>query len=170
MPGGRFPLRQVLYRPDRTAPPATRLPVQELDPGLVWCDDPTCADYNQLVSLPHAGGYEALWRDDNVYDLLAVVGYNDDPVVPGAGSAIFVHIARPGLTPTTGCVGVAIDDLLELLEYINPGAPVTAVSNPRVTYELVPIGRGRRMCRSRVDPSARTKRSLLPASLWYPRT
>ena len=63
---------------------------------------------------PHVGGYEVLWRDDNVYDLLAVVGYNDDPVVPGAGSAIFVHIARPGLTPTTGCIGVAVDDLLEL--------------------------------------------------------
>jgi L,D-peptidoglycan transpeptidase YkuD (ErfK/YbiS/YcfS/YnhG family) len=130
VPGGPFPLRQVLYRADRQPAPATRLPVRELDPTLVWCDDPTCTDYNQLVSLPHAGGYEVLWRDDNVYDLLAVVGYNDDPVVPGAGSAIFVHIARPGLTPTTGCIGVAIDDLLELLEYVNPGAAVTAVSNP----------------------------------------
>jgi L,D-peptidoglycan transpeptidase YkuD (ErfK/YbiS/YcfS/YnhG family) len=73
-----------------------------------------------------------LWRDDNVYDLFAVVGYNDDPVVPGAGSAIFVHIARPGLTPTTGCVGLSVEDLVELLEYINPGALVTVVSNPEL--------------------------------------
>ena len=86
-----------------------------------------CADYNTLVSLPHDGGYEPLWREDNVYDLFAVVGYNDDPVVPGAGSAIFVHIARPGLTPTTGCIGLPLKDLVELLDYINPGAPVSAV-------------------------------------------
>ena len=130
VPGGRYPLRQVLYRADRRSAPDTRLPVQALEQDHAWCDDPACPQYNQLVSLPHDGSYEVLWRDDNVYDLFAVVGYNDDPVVSGAGSAIFVHIARPGLTPTTGCVGLHEADLIELLEYVNPGAPVSAVPSP----------------------------------------
>ena len=59
-----------------------------------WCDAPDDPNYNRLVSLPYPASAEHLWRDDNVYDLIAVLGYNDDPVVPGKGSAIFLHIAR----------------------------------------------------------------------------
>ncbi len=39
-----------------------------------------------------------MWRDDHLYDLVAVLGYNDDPVVPGKGSAIFLHLARPNFS------------------------------------------------------------------------
>jgi L,D-peptidoglycan transpeptidase YkuD (ErfK/YbiS/YcfS/YnhG family) len=130
VPGGKFHLRQVLYRPDRRDAPVTKLPVRELRPDLVWCDDPACPDYNTLVSLPHPGSYEPLWRDDAVYDLLAVVGYNDDPVVPGAGSAIFVHIARPGLAPTVGCVGLAVEDLVDVLQSVGPDDLVTISAHP----------------------------------------
>ena len=41
--------------------------------------------------------------EDALYDLLVVVGFNDGPVVPGKGSAIFLHLAQPGYTPTQGC-------------------------------------------------------------------
>ena len=58
-------------------------------------------------------------RDDAVYDVIVEVGYNDDPVKPGLGSAIFVHVARPGFEPTEGCVALALDDLLRLLEDCN---------------------------------------------------
>jgi L,D-peptidoglycan transpeptidase YkuD (ErfK/YbiS/YcfS/YnhG family) len=125
VPAGRFHLRQVLYRADRRDPPVTKLPVRALEPELAWCDDPSCPEYNRLVTLPHEGSFEELWRDDHVYDLLAVIGYNDDPVVPGAGSAIFLHIARPGFTPTVGCVGVAVEDLLEILETFDADDHVT---------------------------------------------
>ncbi len=63
------------------------------------------------MRLPYQGRAEALWRQDNVYDLIVPLGYNDDPVIPGAGSAIFLHVARDGYPPTAGCVALAADDL-----------------------------------------------------------
>ncbi len=114
-PTGCFALRRVYYRPDRGAPPATVLPVSETDPADAWCDDPTDAAYNTLVRGAHAAGSETLWRDDALYDVVVVLAHNDDPVVPGAGSAIFLHIARPDFGPTEGCVAVAREDLLAIL-------------------------------------------------------
>jgi len=119
-PAGRFPLRRVLYRPDRLAPPRTRLPVRPLDPADGWCDDPADAAYNRPVRRPYAGRHEALWRDDGLYDLLAVIGHNDAPPVPGLGSAIFLHVAAPGLAPTEGCVALALADLAEILTAWRP--------------------------------------------------
>ena len=66
-----------------------------------------------------------MWLDDEVYDLLVVIGYNLDPVVPGAGSAIFLHVARPDFSPTAGCVAVAEDVLLGLMPHLRPGSTIT---------------------------------------------
>ena len=62
-----------------------------------------------------------MWRDDDLYDLVVILGHNDDPVVPGAGSAIFLHLARPGYDPTEGCVALARADLEALLAEAQPG-------------------------------------------------
>ena len=64
---------------------------------------------------------EALWREDSIYDRVVILGHNDDPVVPGAGSAIFLHLARPGFPPTQGCVALAAPDLEDLLVAAKPG-------------------------------------------------
>jgi L,D-peptidoglycan transpeptidase YkuD (ErfK/YbiS/YcfS/YnhG family) len=120
-PVGRFPLRRVLYRPDRLAKPATGLPVQALTARDGWCDDPADAAYNRPVRLPHGGRHEKLWRDDGVYDVIVVIGHNDDPPVPGLGSAVFLHAARVGYPPTEGCVALALDDLLAVLAEAAPG-------------------------------------------------
>jgi L,D-peptidoglycan transpeptidase YkuD (ErfK/YbiS/YcfS/YnhG family) len=53
--------------------------------------------------------------------LLAVIGYNDDPVEPGRGSAIFLHVARADYGPTEGCVALALPDLQALLRVCRPG-------------------------------------------------
>ena len=96
-PQGRYPLRSLFYRPDRSPPPPSR-----------------------LILLPVESGHEVLWREDEIYDLILVIGYNDAPPIPGRGSAIFLHLARDGLTPTEGCVALARPDLLALLERIGP--------------------------------------------------
>ena len=106
-PAGRFPLRRVLYRPDRVAAPRTALPVAPMNPDDGWCDAPGDANYNRLVRLPYAVSHERLWREDALYDLVAVLGFNDAPRARGRGSAIFVHLARPGYTPTEGCVALS---------------------------------------------------------------
>ena len=120
-PVGRFPLRRLLYRPDRLERPATALPTAPLSPLDGWCDDPSDALYNRLVRLPYPARHEKLWLESHLYDLVVVSGHNDDPVVPGAGSAVFLHVARPDYAPTGGCVALAAGDLLAFLAEAGPG-------------------------------------------------
>lgn len=119
-PAGIWPIRRVLYRPDRVAKPRTKLPVATIGERDGWCDDPADPAYNQPVTLPYAASHEEMWREDALYDLVAILGYNDDPPEAGRGSAIFLHVARPDYGPTEGCVALALPDLLMLLEQIAP--------------------------------------------------
>ncbi|HXV22920.1 MAG TPA: L,D-transpeptidase family protein [Alphaproteobacteria bacterium] len=114
-PIGAWPMRRLLYRADRGIPPSTRLTATQIGPEDGWCDDPCDPAYNQPVRLPYPGRAERLWRQDGLYDLLVVLGHNDDPVVPGLGSAIFLHVAAPGYGPTEGCIGLARPDLERIL-------------------------------------------------------
>ena len=114
-PLGLLPIRRVFYRADRLAKPRAAHPVEPIARSDGWCDDPAHRDYNRHVILPHDGRHEALWRDDPVYDVVAVLGWNDAPAVRGRGSAIFLHVARLDYAPTEGCVALALPDLLRLL-------------------------------------------------------
>ena len=114
-PVGQFPLRQCYYRPDRLTKPESGLPLIALTPEMGWCDDPAHPLYNQPVTLPFEGRHEKLWREDHVYDLIIPLGYNDGPIVPGAGSAIFLHLMREDGVGTEGCIAVARETLLGLL-------------------------------------------------------
>lgn len=114
-PIGIFPLRKVYYRADRIEKPKTILPVEPLAHHDGWCDDPQSADYNRSIKLPHPARHERLWREDAVYNLIVVMGYNDAPPVSGRGSAIFMHLKRPDGTPTEGCIALSESDLRALL-------------------------------------------------------
>jgi len=119
-PVGTFALRGLYFRPDRGHVPRSALPLWPLNPRLGWCDDPLDAAYNRAVSLPYGASAERLWRSDRLYDLIVPLGYNDACRRAGAGSAIFLHQARPGLTPTEGCIAVRPDDLRALLAIVRP--------------------------------------------------
>lgn len=114
-PAGLLPLRRVLFRADRGPRPATTLPAEPIAPEDGWCDDPAHADYNRQVRLPHPARHERLWREDAVYNVVGVLGWNDAPVRPRRGSAIFLHLARPGLPPTEGCIALPGAELRRLL-------------------------------------------------------
>jgi L,D-peptidoglycan transpeptidase YkuD (ErfK/YbiS/YcfS/YnhG family) len=120
-PRGTFAVREIFYRADRIAKPDVRLTLRAIAPDDGWCDAPDDANYNRLVKLPYPASAEQMWRADHLYDLVAVLGYNDDPVVPGRGSAIFLHLARPDYSPTHGCVALALDDVLAALAQLRPG-------------------------------------------------
>jgi L,D-peptidoglycan transpeptidase YkuD (ErfK/YbiS/YcfS/YnhG family) len=121
-PIGTWPLRQVLYRPDRGMRPATALQTAPLKPVDGWCDAPADPNYNRMVRHPYPASAEHLWRRDSIYNLIVVVGYNDAPVVPGKGSAIFLHIARPDYSPTAGCVAFSRRDLVTILGMLSPAS------------------------------------------------
>ncbi len=65
--------------------------------------------------LPYGASAEELWRADALYDAIGVLGWNDSPVRPGRGSAIFLHVARADYAPTEGCVALTRADLLAVL-------------------------------------------------------
>jgi L,D-peptidoglycan transpeptidase YkuD (ErfK/YbiS/YcfS/YnhG family) len=114
-PAGAWPIRSVLYRADRVRLPKLAFETRELTPEDGWCDAPADPMYNRPVKLPYTASAEKLWRDDGIYDVIVVLGYNDKPVIPGRGSAIFMHIARSNYSPTLGCVAFARESLLEIL-------------------------------------------------------
>ena len=117
-PIGRFQFRRLLYRADRVPHIETRLPALHIDPADGWCDDPASPDYNRPVRLPHPARHERLWLDTHLYDLVVVIGHNDDPVVKGAGSAVFLHVARENFAPTEGCIAFTREDLLTILSRV----------------------------------------------------
>lgn len=115
-PLGLFALRECWWRQDKLLhAPKTALPTRVITPEDGWCDAPEHDCYNTHVKLPFAASHEKLWRDDDVYDVIVPLGYNDNPVIKGKGSAIFMHVARPHYAGTEGCVALALPDLLEIL-------------------------------------------------------
>ncbi len=123
-PLGTWPIRRLLYRPDKGSAPITSLPTQAIAPDDGWCDATDDPAYNGPVKLPYAASHERMWRADDVYDLVLVLGHNDDPVVAGMGSAIFLHLMQPDRRKTEGCVAVSRPDMELLLALAGPGDAV----------------------------------------------
>jgi len=115
-PAALLPLRRVLYRADRGPAPRCAVPVEPLAPADGWCDDPAHPLYNRPVPTPFDASHERLWREDHVYDVIGVLGWNDSPPERGRGSAIFLHLAREDFAPTEGCVALGERDLRRVLE------------------------------------------------------
>jgi L,D-peptidoglycan transpeptidase YkuD (ErfK/YbiS/YcfS/YnhG family) len=126
-PLGRLPVRQVLYRADRMLRPRTPLLLRAIGEHDGWCDDPADQNYNRLIRLPSHRSAEGLKRDDHLYDLVLVLGYNDRPRVKGRGSAIFMHLARPGFTPTDGCIALERHDFLMLLSQLRANSKIVVL-------------------------------------------
>ncbi|MEG9861756.1 MAG: L,D-transpeptidase family protein [Parvularculales bacterium] len=118
-PTGCWPLRHVWVRQDRIETISTGLPCSFIDPHQGWCDAPRDEHYNKPVRLPYPASTETMWRADELYDVAVIIGYNDDPIVSEAGSAIFLHIAGEDLTPTEGCVALSREALLLLLPHLS---------------------------------------------------
>ena len=129
-PAGEFPLRRVYFRNDRLVLPPVSLPARPIARHDGWCDDPRTDTYNRLVRVPNDWSYEKMWRDDGLYDLVVVVGYNDDPPEGEWGSAIFLHMARDDMGPTRGCIAFARADLLALVPLITRETRLRVLSHP----------------------------------------
>jgi L,D-peptidoglycan transpeptidase YkuD (ErfK/YbiS/YcfS/YnhG family) len=126
-PIGRFRALQAFYRRDRLRRPGTRLPLAATSPRDGWCDDPGDRNYNCPVRLPYPGRHERMQREDGLYDVVVDLAYNRGPIRKGRGSAIFLHCANPGLTPTEGCVAVDPRLVARLLALIGPRTRIEVV-------------------------------------------
>jgi L,D-peptidoglycan transpeptidase YkuD (ErfK/YbiS/YcfS/YnhG family) len=141
-PAGRHRLLRLYFRRDRVPRPLSALPVRGLRPDDGWCEDASHGRYNCLVRLPSAAAHESMWRDDRLYDIVGVLDWNMTPRVRGRGSAIFLHLARPGYAPTTGCIALGARHLALLLAVAGPRPEVLVSAKPRrrIGRSRPPIG------------------------------
>ncbi len=118
-PRGTFRPLRLWWRPDRGQPPRTALPLRRIGPQDAWSEDPADRRYNQPVRRPPGAPGDRLRRKDHLYDLIVEIDHNTRPRIAGRGSAVFIHLARPGFAPTAGCVALEDRRLRWLLERID---------------------------------------------------
>ncbi len=119
-PRGTFRPVRLWWRADRHPRPRTLLPLARIGPDLAWCEDPADRRYNRPVRRSAGAAGDRMWRDDQLYDFVVEIDHNTRPRVAGRGSAVFIHVARPGLRPTAGCVALPLPRLRWLLGRLGP--------------------------------------------------
>ena len=112
------PLR-IYVRRDEWRSRGFDLPSYAIQGDMGWCDDVTSSRYNRLIRRPFALSHEKLWREDHLYDIVIETDWNAQPAIRGLGSAIFIHLARPGLKPTEGCIALSRKDMGLFLRCLN---------------------------------------------------
>jgi L,D-peptidoglycan transpeptidase YkuD (ErfK/YbiS/YcfS/YnhG family) len=117
-PRGSFRARKLWWRADRHPRPPTRLPAGPILPQDTWCEDPASRHYNRPIRLAADDTGDRLTRTDQLYDFVVEIDHNVRPRVANRGSAVFLHLARPGFAPTAGCVAMTRASMLRLLKRI----------------------------------------------------
>ena len=75
--------------------------------------------YNKKIKFPFSDSAEKLFRDDDRYDIVCVTNHNQNPIISGRGSAIFIHVASNNYSATAGCIALSLHDLTEILSTLN---------------------------------------------------
>jgi L,D-peptidoglycan transpeptidase YkuD (ErfK/YbiS/YcfS/YnhG family) len=118
-PRGRYRPVRLWWRGDRLSRPRTLLPARRIGRADAWCEDPADRRYNRAFRRSANEPGDRLWREDGLYDLFLEIDHNTRPRVAGLGSAVFIHVARPGFRPTEGCVALRLHDLQILLSHVH---------------------------------------------------
>jgi L,D-peptidoglycan transpeptidase YkuD (ErfK/YbiS/YcfS/YnhG family) len=128
-PKGTFKITRVYYRSDRIKNISTSIKKIKINKNMGWCNDSKSPFYNREIKLPSKFSFEKLYRNDNLYDLLAVLNYNMNPVEKNKGSAIFIHIAKKRFKPTAGCIALQKKDLMNLMSVIKKNSKIKISAN-----------------------------------------
>ncbi|MDK9706102.1 MAG: L,D-transpeptidase family protein [Desulforhopalus sp.] len=156
-PSGVFALKRTFGYPPNIP---SRMPYRQVMDDDIWVDDISSPDYNRWVKaelsslsaqtkfMPlrykkgetAAVSFEIMKRPDHQYKYGIVIEYNTEPVVKGAGSAIFFHVRRGENKPTLGCVALAESDMLKVLGWLDPGCKPLVVLGTR--QSIVSLFRG----------------------------
>jgi L,D-peptidoglycan transpeptidase YkuD (ErfK/YbiS/YcfS/YnhG family) len=117
-PKGIFSITRIFYRQDKIKKIITKVKKIKIKKNMGWCDDSQSPFYNKQVKLPNRFGYEKLYREDNLYDIILILNYNTKPIIKNKGSAIFVHVGNKFYKKTRGCVALKKDHLIKLISQI----------------------------------------------------
>ena len=117
-PSGIFGFGNLYYRKDKNRKPNTKLKCIPITKRMGWCDDPKDKNrYNKLIKIKKNIQHEKLFRKDDIYDFIIPILYNSKKIIPGKGSAIFLHLTK-NYKKTLGCIALKKDFLI-LLRLIN---------------------------------------------------
>ena len=119
-PRGTFRLRRLWWRGDRAARAGKHRLVRRIRSDDGWCEDPRDRHYNRPIRLEPDHPGDRLKRSDRLYDLIVELDHNTRPRIAGRGSAVFMHVARPGFAPTAGCVALTAPALRRLVARVTP--------------------------------------------------
>ncbi len=123
-PKGIFKIIKIYYRSDKIKKIKTLIKKNKINKNMGWCDDPKSRSYNQQIKLPTKYSHEKLYRNDNLYDLIAVLNYNINPIIKNKGSAIFLHIAKNSYQKTKGCIALKREHLIEIISQIKKNTKI----------------------------------------------
>ena len=122
-PIGIFNLGDLYYRSDRFKKPITMLKTIIIKKNMGWCNDARNKKYNRLIKIDKNVRHEKLFRKDYKYDFIIPIKYNYKKVIPGNGSAIFIHLTK-NYKPTAGCIALSKKDFLILIKIINKNTKI----------------------------------------------
>lgn len=118
--------------------PRVQVSYERVARGDCWISDAADAAYNTLIKrLRCAAPNEDLYRIATAgpYEFALTTSYNTSPIVPGKGSAIFIHVhsrdAAGRTKPTSGCVSVARSVMKRLFALLDPAKSPTMVVRVR---------------------------------------
>ena len=123
-PSGVFKIIKIYYRADKIKKIISPIKKVLIKKNIGWCDDSKSNFYNQQINLPSKFGYEKLYRNDNLYDLIIVINYNMNPIIKNKGSAIFIHVAKNYYKKTKGCIALKKENLIELISLIKKNTKI----------------------------------------------
>ena len=109
-----FHFNKIYYSSDRLGSIEFIIDSSIINKNDVWCDDQKSHLYNQYIQFHFHENAEHLYRDDHIYDIVCILNYNTSPIIPGLGSAIFLHIAKPDLSGTEGCIAIERESLIKI--------------------------------------------------------
>jgi L,D-peptidoglycan transpeptidase YkuD (ErfK/YbiS/YcfS/YnhG family) len=123
-PKGVFKITKIYYRADKIKSIKTKIKKIKIRKNMGWCDDRISRFYNQQIKLPSKYSHEKLYRNDDLYDLIAVLNYNTNPIIKNKGSAIFMHIAKNSYKKTEGCIALKKEHLINILVQIKKNTKI----------------------------------------------
>jgi len=118
-PVGRWSCCYFLYRSDKIERPRSPLQGFATNKTDSWCDIGFSRRYNLPLGHITENSSEALWRTDDLYDIVLVLNHNTHPTIKTRGSAIFLHTLDNKSRFTQGCIALSHKNMRKLLQMIN---------------------------------------------------
>ncbi len=137
-PAGLFEIGKI-FTYDATLPDGASFPFHTITDRDAWIDDPLHPDYNRHVRIgpgdpPPWFEKQRMRLNDPPHRWLIEIRHNSDPIVPGAGSAIFFHIQRGPERRSAGCTVMLETDLRRIIAWLDASKSPRYILLPKDVY------------------------------------